>query len=127
MSVEVIKRTLTECSTAITAHYSKIRLEVMRERPYTSADKAEMVENLRLMDERIRSSITPDPSIKPLQYTTIMEAYNEVVATIRSLEVANSVVSRDSASKLEKDRDTSDLRFSHLYNLFNQEQRAIED
>jgi hypothetical protein len=127
LSVEVIKNTLSECSTVITAHYSKIRREVMREKPYTSADKSEMVENLRLLEDRIRSSITPDPEITPLQYTTIMEAYNEVVATIRALEVANSVVSRDSASKLQKDRDTSDLRFSHLYSLFSQEQRAIED
>tara|TARA_B100000131_G_C18068569_1_gene593559 strand:+ start:1079 stop:1462 length:384 start_codon:yes stop_codon:yes gene_type:complete len=127
LSVEEIKNTLLECSTVITSHYSKIRLEVMREEPYTSADRAERVEILRLLEDRIRTSITPDPEITPLQYTTIMETYNEVVATIRSLEIANTSVSRDSASKLQKDRDTSDLRFSHLYNLFSQEQRATED
>ena len=127
MSAQEIKDVLSKCSTTITTHYSKIRLEVMRQEPYTRADRSERVEILRLLEEKIRKVITPDPEITQLQYTTIMEAYNEVVAAIRAIEIANNTVSRNSSSKLRKDRDTSDLRFSRLYSLFNQEQRVLED
>lgn len=123
MSTVDTLETIQSVGDVISSHYSSIRAEKQGVRQYTKSKMEEKAYILRLLKKDLEILLHRPEEVSPLEEASILEAYNNVLGSIRSMLSIRSMSTDKSLEKLEYDRDLSGLRFSVIKSVLIDEQK----